>query len=874
MGSGCETVAGDGRRTGRRTARRWASSRCGCTGRSTSRHSCRAAGHASSRSPCSTAPRSRAPPASRSIWTCVTALHEAAQPADGLGRSARRRRALRPSSKEFTPAMVKAVFDELAKAQPKNHFTVGILDDVTHTSLAYDPTFAIEPDDVVRAVFCGLGSDGTVGREQELDQDHRRGDGQLRAGLLRLRLEEVRRDRRSRTCASARGRSARPYLITQANFVACHSSASSTATTCSKTPTPGATFLLNAPYGPDEVWDSLPRDVQKQIIEKKLKLYVIDALRGRARTPAWAGASTRSCRPASSRSRGVLPRDEAIAQIKNAIEKTYGKRGEAVVGELAAVDDALAHSTRCKVPATASPALRRGPAGVRRARRSSSRTSPRRSSPAKGDSAAGQRVPGGRHVSQRAPTQWEKRNIALEIPVWEPDVCIQCGKCVLVCPHAVIRGKVYAPALLAGAPDGPSSPSRPAGANCRTCTTRSRCRRTTAPAAAVRRGLPRQGQEQRRPQGDQHARRSRRCASRARRTGTSSSSLPETHGRAGESLGLHTKVKDVQLPQPLFEFSGACAGCGETPYLKLMTQLFGDRAARGERHRVLVDLRRQPADDAVDARTREGRGPAWTNSLFEDNAEFGLGMRIAIDEQASSAREPLRELRDVVGAELADAILGADQSDEAGIAAQRHRVAELKARAAPARRRPGGASEPARGSSADTLVRRSVWIVGGDGWAYDIGFGGLDHVLASGRNVKLLVLDTEVYSNTGGQTSKATPLRRGREVRGRRQADRQEGPRCRSRCRTVTSTSRRSRWARATSRRCARSLEAESYDGPALIIAYSHCIAHGIDMAIGIDAAEARRGERSLAARTVSTRDWPRRARIRCSSIRRRRAFR
>jgi len=727
------------------------------------------------------------------------------------------------ASKEFTPAMVKGIFDEMQQAAPKNHFTIGITDDVTHTSLAYDPTFSVESDDTVRAVFFGLGSDGTVGANKNSIKiigeetanfaqgyfvyDSRK-SGQITTSHLRFGPRPI----------------YAPYLISQANFVACHQFSFLERIDMLKYAVPGAVFLLNSPYGPDEVWDQLPREVQEAIVEKHLRFYVIDAYDVASRTGMGGRINTvmQTCFFAIS---GVLPRDEVIDAIKGAIRKTYGKRGEAVVQRnFQAVDQTLANLHEVKVPGQITSQLTRRPAmpddapefvrnvlGVMAA--------------GNGDELPVSALPVD-GTFPLATTRWEKRNIALEIPAWEPDICIQCGKCVFVCPHAVIRARVYEPAQLEKAP----ATFRSADAKWRDlpgmkytiqvapedCTGCGLCveicpakdkRQTGRKALNMTPQLPIRGQES--------------------ANWDFFLSLPEVD-RSKLSVG---QVKNVQLWEPLFEFSLACAGCGETPYLKLLSQLFGD-------HTVIANATGCSSiyggnlPTAPWAVNREGRGPAWSNSLFEDNAEFGLGMRLTLDKQHEYVTELLRmpDLASALGEQLVTALLTADQSSDAGIRAQRERVAELK-------RRLQGIDDPrARDlvSLADVLTRKSVWIIGGDGWAYDIGYGGLDHVLASGRNVNVLVLDTGVYSNTGGQASKATA----RAAVAKFAAQGKDRPR-----KDLALMAMAYGYVYVASIAMGASdqqtlrafLEADAYDGPSLIIAYSHCIAHGIDMRKGLD---------------------------------------
>ncbi len=724
------------------------------------------------------------------------------------------------SSKEFTPAMAKAVFDEMAKPQPKNHFTVGILDDVTHTNLDYDPDFDIESGDVVRAVFYGLGADGTVGANKnsikiigEETPNYAQGfffydskkSGTVTISHLRFGPRSIRST----------------YQIQQANFVGVHQFGFLERYDVLGTAQKGATFLLNSPYGPDEVWDHLPRPVQEQIIAKKLKFYVIDAYTVARNTGMGVRINTimQTCFFAIS---GILPRDEAIAQIKYAIRKTYGKRGEAVVQKnFAAVDAALAHLHEVKVPAQVTSTIDLPPVVPPEAPEFVQKVTAKIIA-GKGDLLPVSALPAD-GTFPSGTTQWEKRNIAQEVPVWEPDICIQCGKCVLVCPHAVIRAKVYDEGALAGAP--PTFKATAARwkefpnlkytlqVSVEDCTGCALCVEACPAKDKTQVGRKAINMAPQLPLREQE-----------RANWNFFLGLPEVPRTDGLKFN---NVKNIQLLRPLFEFSGACAGCGETPYLKLLSQLFGDRVfianATGCSSIYGGNLPTTPWTF-----NREGRGPAWSNSLFEDNAEFGLGMRLTLDKQGQYARELVERLRDTIGADLADALLTANQADEAGIVAQRQRVAELKARLA-------GAKEPAARDLlvlADMLVNRSVWIVGGDGWAYDIGYGGLDHVLASGRKVNVLVLDTEVYSNTGGQASKATPLGAVAKFAagGKPVAKKDLGMMAMNYGNVYVASVAMGANDAHTVRAF---MEAEAYNGPSLIIAYSHCINHGIDMTKG-----------------------------------------
>ena len=725
------------------------------------------------------------------------------------------------SSKEFTPAMVKGLFDEMRKDQPKNHFTLGIHDDVTHTSIEYDPTFNIEADDVVRAMFYGLGSDGTVGANknsvkiigedtpnyaQGYFQYDSKKAGAVTVSHLRFGPRPIRQ-----TC-----------LISSANFVACHQFFFLEKFDMLENAAHGATFLLNAPYGPNEVWDKLPRKVQEQIIEKEIQFYVIDAYRVAKDTGMGARINT-IMQTAFFAISGVLPRDEAIAAIKEAIRKTYGKRGEAVVQKnYAAVDMTLSNLFRVEVMDQVTSDIEMPPVVPPEAPEFV-QTVTATIMARKGDSLPVSKLPvDGTYPS--ATTQWEKRNIALEIPVWEPDICIQCAKCALACPHAAIRFKIYDEALLANAPETFKSAKARGKEYAGMVATIQ-----TAPEDCTGCGLC------------VHACPVKDKTEPKKKTINMAPQIPiRLQERENYQFFLdipefdRTKVKidtvkGSQLLRPLFEYSGACAGCGETPYVKLLSQLFGDRAlianATGCSSIYGGNLPTTPY--AVD---ENGRGPTWSNSLFEDNAEFGFGFRLTVDKQTEYAQELVNEMRNVIGDELADGLLNTEQVTEEDIAAQRARVAELKQKIA------GLDTTEARQleSIADMLVKRSVWILGGDGWAYDIGYGGLDHVLASGRNVNVLVLDTQVYSNTGGQMSKATP----RAAVAKFAAGGKPLPK--KDLGMIAMTYGNIYVAQvamgANDRQTVRAfVEAEGYDGPSLIIAYSHCIAHGINMRTGFD---------------------------------------
>jgi len=749
---------------------------------------------------------------------CVNALHEAidngwgelkAMPVVIGGRYGL-------SSKEFTPAMVKAIFDELSSAWPKNHFSIGIEDDLTRTSLAYDPEFSTEPENVIRALFYGLGADGTVGANKnsikiigEKTGNYAQGyfvydskkSGAVTVSHLRFGPQPIRST----------------YLVTQANFVACHQPGFLERYDMLSALAPGGTFLLNTPYGREEVWGRLPRQAQEQIISKRLRFFVIDGA-GMARASGLGGRINTIMQVCFFALSGVLPKDKSIEAIKDSIRKTYDKKGEEIVRmNLKAVDQTLERLYEVRVPEQAegeiklaAPAAALAPPFVR---------------DVLGEIIAGR----GNELPVSAlpcdgayPTgtaKWEKRNLALEIPAWDPAVCIQCGKCAMVCPHGVIRIKVYDSKHLAGAPpafkscdakdrewQGMKYTIQVAPEDCTGCGV---CVDVCPAKNKSQTRLKAINMEPQPPLRDQE-----------RKNWDYYLTIPELDRR----LIKISNIRQQQLQEPLFEFSGACAGCGETPYIKLVTQLFGDRAvvanATGCSSIYGGNLPTTPW-----TKNAEGRGPAWANSLFEDNAEFGLGFRISIDKQKEFASELLAQLAGAVGEDLALAILTAPQKDEADIYAQRERVAALKEKLRTID------SDGARQllALADLLVKKSVWIIGGDGWAYDIGFGGLDHVLASGRNVNILVLDTEVYSNTGGQMSKATPRAAVAKfaVGGKRVGKKDLGLIAMTYgnvyVASVAMGARDEHTLKAF-------LEAEAYDGPSLIIAYSHCIAHGINM--------------------------------------------
>ena len=724
------------------------------------------------------------------------------------------------ASNEFTPAMIRAIFDNLAAENPKNHFTIGINDDVTHSSLAYDQNFSTESDAVVRALFYGLGADGTVGANKNSIKiigehtDHfaqgyfvydSKKSGAITVSHLRFGPQPIRST----------------YLITQANFVACHQPVFLERYDLLSSLVPGGTFLLNTPDDKDEVWHHLPRAMQEQIIEKRLRLFVIDATKV-ARASGMGNRINTVMQVCFFALSGVLPTGEAIAAIRDAIKKSYRSKGDEIVAmNVRAVEQTLAELFEVVIPAQLTsdigmppmvapdaPPFVRDVLGMMMAMR--------------GDELPVSALPcDGTYPVGTA--KWEKRNLALEIPVWDLQVCIQCGKCAMVCPHSAIRTRVCDPQHLTGAP-----------ATFKFCDAKDRewhglkYTLQVAPEDCTGCGVcvdvcP------------------ARNKSQARLKAINLMPQPPLREAERENWNFYLKIPEIdrrllkisnvrqqQLQEPLFEFSGACAGCGETPYIKLATQLFGDRMvianATGCSSIYGGNLPTTPYTTNA-----EGRGPAWANSLFEDNAEFGLGFRVSLDKQTEFATQLLIRLAPVIGDELVQGLLIADQRDEAGIYEQRGRIVALKEKLR------GLKTDEARQllALADLFARKSVWIIGGDGWAYDIGFGGLDHVLASGHNVNILVLDTEVYSNTGGQMSKATP--RGAVAKfasgGKPAAKKDLG--------LLAMTYGHVYVARvamgARDEHTLKSfIEAEAYNGPSLIIAYSHCIAHGINMATGM----------------------------------------
>jgi pyruvate-ferredoxin/flavodoxin oxidoreductase len=732
------------------------------------------------------------------------------------------------SSKEFTPGMVAGVLDELRLERPRRRFTVGITDDVSGTSLPYDPTLDITAEGTVSAVFFGLGSDGTVGANKNTikilgagEKVHAQGyfvydskkSGSQTVSHLRFGPRPIRA----------------PYLVQQAGFVGCHHFGLLERVDVLARAAPGATLLLDCPLPAEQVWDALPRPVQEQIVAKGIDLYAIDAGTV-ARTVGLEGRTNTVLQTCFFAISGVLPRDEAIRRIKAAIGKTYGRRGaEVVERNEAAVDRALSALHRIEVPERATSG-RPLPPVVPAHAPEFVRTVTATMMAGRGDELPVSALPvDGSYPS--GTTAWEKRNISDLVAVWDPDLCIQCGNCSFVCPHSVIRSRYYDQSQLDGAPVAfQSAPLQAVGLpdarytlqvyveDCTGCALCVEACPAKAPLDPARKAINLAPREP--------------VVAAERENIAFFETLP-VNDRSRVDFGT---VRGTQFLQPLFEFSGACAGCGETPYLKVLSQLFGDRLmianATGCSSIYGGNLPTTPwTTDAA------GRGPAWSNSLFEDNAEFGLGFRLAADLHLGLARSRLAELRDELGTQLVDDLLDAPQRRESELRAQRERLAELRLRLDGLNGLDGGANAPAVAdlrSVLDHLVRRSVWIVGGDGWAYDIGSGGLDHVLASGRNVNVLVLDTEVYSNTGGQSSKATPLGAVAKfaAAGKTVPKKDLALQAIAYGNVYVATVAMGADPQQTLRAFR---EAEAYEGPSLIIAYSHCIAHGIEMRKGLD---------------------------------------
>jgi pyruvate-ferredoxin/flavodoxin oxidoreductase len=724
------------------------------------------------------------------------------------------------SSKEFTPGMVAGVFDELARDEPKRRFTVGIDDDVSHTSISYDESVDIEPRENLRAVFFGLGSDGTVGANKNTIKIL--GDaGMYAQGYF---VYDSRKSG-SQTVSHLRFGSvpiSAPYLVSSASFVGCHQFGLLEHPEVLDRAAPGATLLLNTAHPPDQVWDSLTRRVQERMLEKKIELYAIDA--GRIAREAGLGGRVntvlQTCFFAIS---GLLPRDEAIERIKGSIEKTYHRRGQEVVDRnVRAVDSALASLHRVEIPGAVTSEREQRPVVPAEAPEFV-RTVTATMMLGHGDELPVSALPvDGTYPS--GTTRYEKRNISDQVAVWDQELCIQCGNCSFVCPHSVIRARYYNAARLEGAPPGfKSAPLEGPGLPDTRFTLQVYLEDCTGCGLCVE-ACPVSG-------GGDPLHKAINLADREPLLEAERESIAffEHLPPADRSRVDFGTVRGTQFLEPLFEFSGACAGCGETPYIKLISQLFGDRlvVANATGCSSIYGGNLPTTPWAVGA---DGRGPAWSNSLFEDNAEFGLGLRLAADHQTEIARRRLGELRERIGSELVDEILNAPQLRESELREQRQRLAELERRLEEL----DGPEVADLRSVLDHLVRRSVWIVGGDGWAYDIGSGGLDHVLASGRNVNVLVLDTEVYSNTGGQTSKATPLGAVAKFSAAGKTMPTKDLALQAIALANVYVARVAIGADPQQTLTALR-EAEAYDGPSLVIAYSHCIAHGYDMRQGLD---------------------------------------
>jgi len=737
------------------------------------------------------------------------------------------------SSKDFDPAMAKSVFEELKKDEPKHGFTVGIIDDVRNTSLPIDQEFDIETPETVRALFYGLGADGTVGANKNSTKIIASEPGRYAQGYFVYDSKKS----GSYTISHLRFGSKpvrAPYLIKSASFVAVHKFDYLFKIDTLAGAAKGGTLLLNSPYGADKVWQMLPRKVQEQIIGKNLKLHIVDASKVAFSLGLGSRTNTilQTCFFALS---GVMPREEAIAAIKKETERTYARKGKEVVKKnFEAIDAALANLFEVKVPATAdgdsspfklvpdtAPAFVRDVTAVMLA--------------LKGDDLPVSALP----VDGTYPTgttQYEKRNIAEEVPVWDPDMCIQCGQCAVVCPHSVIRAKYYDADHLADAPaEFKSAPINARGYPDSRYTLQVYLEDCTGCGVCVE-NCPSHSPADLNVRAINMKPRLEHIES-----GCRSIEFFEKLPWADRTRVNFSNVRGVQFLQPLFEFPGACTGCGETPYLKMLSQLFGDRLqvanATGCSSIYGGNLPTTPW-----AKNSEGRGPAWSNSLFEDNAEFGLGYRLAIDKQTESAHALALKLAPQIGEELVRALISAPQTTESDFHIQRERVAVLKQKLA------GISGDEAANLLAlsDFFVRRSVWLVGGDGWAYDIGYGGLDHVLASGRNVNVLVLDTEVYSNTGGQASKATPIGASAKFAA-------AGKRVPRKDLALMAIAYGNVYVAqiamgASSEQALIAMrEAEAYPGPSLILAYSQCISHGIDMRLGM----------KQAARATASGYWP-----------------
>ncbi|MCF6309933.1 MAG: pyruvate:ferredoxin (flavodoxin) oxidoreductase [Sulfurimonas sp.] len=726
------------------------------------------------------------------------------------------------SSKEFTPAMIKAIYDELEKSQPKKHFTIGIYDDVTNSSLEFDSNFVLPSKDQFQAIFFGLGSDGTVGANKNSikiigeQTDHyaqgyfvydSKKSGAVTTSHLRFAPSTIHST----------------YLIEKADFVACHQSVFMEKFDILQHARKDALFLLNSPYDKDSVWKRMPLTIQQELIDKEIRFYVIDAYKIAKECGMGRKINTvmQTCFFSIS---GVLPLNEAIKEIKASIEKTYGKLGAEVVEmNFKAVDSALSKLFEVKIPKTATSKLSLKPPVKGKVSEFVADVTAHMIE-RRGDELAVSQIPAD-GTWPSGTSKYEKRNIAQDIPLWDPNCCTQCNECVLVCPHSVIRSKVFTDSALKDAPDSFKSIQAKGKTfdedekftivvsiedctGCSLCVEVCRGKNKTNPELKAINMTPKDPLLE---------------------SGIKEWDYFTTLPLYDRSKLNHAKVKESQLLEPLFEFSGACPGCGETPYIKLATQLFGDRMivanATGCSSIYGGNLPTTPW-----TKNAQGRGPAWSNSLFEDNAEFGLGFRLTIDKHEVQAKEMLVELGDKISPKLSTAILNASQNEEDEIFDQRTRVDELKEML----KSIDDDTSLELLTLADYLVKKSVWIIGGDGWAYDIGYGGLDHVMASGKNVNILVLDTQVYSNTGGQQSKATPTGAVAKFASGGKAGLPKDLAMMAIAYGNVYVARVAMGA-SDSQTLKAFIEAENYDGPSLIIAYSHCIAHGYDLKYGMD---------------------------------------